>query len=508
MDGSDVAIGDTGGPLIVSGGGSTMVATDDLLAQAALLRQVHQQAADWRGRLSRIRSMDLTPAPAWRPDDPGSALFGAEQAALVVEDHGRQLAGALEQAAENYGEAERLAAGLLRSSSAFSAYVFGRLAPVLALLAVPAMTSAALITAVLAWLFPGVVRRPADSAAVGETDGAADAPPGEPGWLAGHADVLSDPLFVQAVRLLVSSVDETAAGAAGVPLPLPFLLGDDGLGAVGVPTSAALLLGLAHPLGRLRESPVTARRTVVKRAPPPRGLAGLAARIPRASPGAPQVRIERYGMTRPTWVVYAGGTIDWSVAARGEPWDLTSNVTAVAEQESGSYRTVVQAMKAAGIRPGDPVVQVGHSQGGLVAAQVAASGEFNTVAVATFGAPAGQVPVPAEVPMIATEHSDDLVPALGGTARDVTAPGNEHLVVRREAFGADDALPEGQYLPAHDLDAYEHTARLEDASGEPRIAAFRDRLAELVGEEPGEVSLWRGDRVDRPASGIRASAAG
>lgn len=489
------------GQLIVSGGGSTMVATDDVLAEAAVLRHLHEAAADWAGRLSRIRSLDDTPAPAWRPSDPGPAVFEAELAASTVGEHAGHLADALDQAAENYGEAERLATLLLRSSSAFSAYVLGRLAPLLAVLAVPAVTSTALIATVLAWLFPGVAGRgEAADGTTGDGEPASAHPaPGDATRQRDVARILTNPVFVQAVRLLVSSADDAAAGSAGVPLPVPFLLGDEGLGVLGVPTSAAALLGLARPLGRLRESPVTARRTAVKRAPPPQGLAGLASRIPRAAAGAPQVRIERYGTTRPTWVVYSGGTIDWSASTSREPWDLTSNLSAVAKQESGSYRTVVQAMKAAGVRPGDPVVQVGHSQGGLVAARVAASGEFNTVAVATFGAPAGQVPVPPEVPMIATEHSDDLVPALGGTPRDVTGPGNEHLVVRREAF-AGDSLPEGQYLPAHDMDAYEQTARLEDASAEPRIATFRQQLAQLVGEEPGEVTLWRGERTDEPAA--------
>lgn len=475
------------GPLTVSGGGSTKVATDELLAEAALMRQLGGDAAEWQSRLTRIRCLDEAPAPAWQMGDAALSIFRAGQAAAIVAEHAGRLSESLDRAAENYGDAERDLDLLLRSTSALAAHAAGRFVPLLAMLALPTATSALMLWSALHWVFPGAAVRgnapaPAGNDARGDT----------PTWV---RDVVGDPVFVHAVRMLVSSADDAAAGAAAIPFPLSFALGDEGLGVLGAPLSALGALGLAEAAGALRETPVSVRRTEVTRAPPPRGLADLAERVPRAAAGAPQVRIERYGTTaRPVWVVYAGGTIDWSASATREPWDLTSNLTLVAQRESGSYRAVVQAMREAGVGPGDPVVQVGHSQGGLVAARIAASGDFNTVAVATFGAPAGQVPVPPEVPMIATEHSDDLVPALGGTPGDTTATGNRHLVVRREAFAVT-APPEGETVPAHNLDAYEETARLEDLSEEPRIVAFREGIADLVGDEPGEVTLWRGIRT-------------
>jgi len=472
-----------------------MVATDSLLAERALLAALQGDADSWRNRLADIRSLDNAPAPAWRPGDVGLAVFQAEQAAAAVAEHAGRLADSLGEAAQNYGDAERMLTLLLRSSSALAAHTAGRFAPLLSILALPALTSAALVVSVLRWLAPGLSPAPADARGGGGRAGKArGARQQDAEWFRIPPEVVSDPVFVQAVRVLVSSIDDAAAGAAGVPLPVSFTLGDEGFGLLGVSASARSVLGLVRPLGPFRETPIRVERTAVRRAPPPRGLAGLARRIPRASPGAPQVRIERYGSTRPVWVVYSGGTIDWSPIASTEPWDLTSNISSVADHQSGSYRTVVQAMKAAGVQPGDRVVQVGHSQGGLVAAQVAASAEFDTVAVATFGAPAGQVDVPAEVPMIATEHTDDLVPALGGTPNDATGADNRHLVVRREAFATGE-LPQGESVPAHNLAVYEETARLEDASEEPRIVAFRSDLAELLGSEPGETSWWRGTRV-------------
>ena len=254
---------------------------------------------------------------------------------------------------------------------------------------------------------------------------------------------------------------------------------------LGASTSAAAALFAARQFKVMNETPVTA--APVGHARPvaaPEGVRGLAERIPRAKAGEPQVRIERYGSAdAPSWIVYVGGTIDWHPEPTTEPWDLTSNVVAVAEEQAGSYRAVVDAMAQAGIGPDDPVTQVGHSQGGLIAAEVAATEKFNTVAVLTFGAPAGQVPVPAAIPMLAVAHTDDIVPALGGTANDATADGNAHLLVRRELYG-ETPVPVDVPLPAHRMTTYAETAALIDESNDPRIVAFTAGIAAAIAVAP------------------------
>lgn len=481
------------GSLIVSGGGTTMVATDDLLEQAAMLHLLHRAATEWQERMVRIRSLEFERGPTWTGGGRAAAIFAAEREVDAVHTQSGELAAALTSAAEGYGEAERLTELLARYSGAGAGYLLGRLVPVLAALAVPLLTGGAL--AILL------------GSAVGGTS-AADAPASFAELIRRNPRLLTNPVLVQAVRVMVSSVDDAAAGALGVPLPVSFPLGDEGLGMLGVSTSAAGLLGLARPFGLLRESAVSARPAPVPRSVPPAGLADLAVRIPPASRGGPQVRIERYGPSaKPAWVVYVGGTVEWNPRTAEEPWDLTSNVGAIAadaraggedadgsgDTGAGSYRAVVQAMRDAGVQPVDPVVQVGHSQGGLIAAQVAASGEFNTVAVATFGAPTGQVPVPAALPMIRTEHTDDLVPALGGSGRGTTAPGSGHLVVRREVYATRE-VPTDQPVPAHSLLNYRETARMIDESAEPRLVAFRSRLGGVLGSEAGDVTMWRAIR--------------
>lgn len=479
--------GDAAGGLIVSGGGSSMVATDELLTQAALMRLLHTDAVHWQTQLERIRRLDSTPAPGWSTDDVGWQVFQAASAINDLEQLSGELADALVGAAEGYGEAERMAELFARVSGAAAGQALARLLPLLLVMSVPLLTAGA-----LAWLLGGLgIAGPRSATGSGRA-----APTGFAGWLAKNPRALTNPLLVQIVRVLVSSIDDVGTGAVGMPLPLALVLGDDGLRLLGVSTSAAGILGLARPFGPFRETGVTVQRAGgANRAKPPAGLGDLADRIPSVSDTGAQVRIERYGdPAAPSWVVYVGGTAEWNPVPTDQPWDLTSNVAAVAEQGSGSYRAVELAMQQAGVQPGDPVVQVGHSQGGLIAAQLAASDQFNTVLVATFGAPAGQVDVPKEIPMVQVAHSDDLVPALGGAARETTDAGNAHLVVRREVYAMAEP-PSDSPLPAHSLVNYRETGRQIDESSEPRLAEWRSTLSAVVGVAPGEATLWHGTRL-------------
>ena len=499
--------GGPGDALIVSGGGSTLVATDTLLAEAARMRLLQVEAEDWLGRLERIQSLDsdLLRGPVMAVPSAGLNVFAARSALGGVSERSRALADALLAAAEGYGRAERMRDWGLSVSGAWLGSTLGWLAPLLTLAAVPALTVGA-VGLVLGGLLTG--RRPGDA-------------PGTIGaWLQEHPRVLTNPVLVAAVRVIVSSTDDAVAGRAGIPFPVSLAVGDEGLGLLGVTTTAAGLVGLARPLGLLRETPVSVERldgrararaaphahartgpsseaSVPGFAPagrpvaPPTGFGDLAARIPSVSGDAPQVRIERYGgRERPSWVVYIGGTAAWSPVTGEQPWDLTANLAAVADQGAGSYRAVVQALREAGVAQGDPVVPVGHSQGGLVAAQLAASGEFNTVAVATFGAPTAQVTLPEGTLAVTVEHSDDLIPAMGGAA----GGDDERLAVRREVF-ADREVPAGQSLPAHALAVYRDTGELMDGSEEPRLQEFRATLGEILGSEVGESSRWRGSRL-------------
>ncbi|GAA4162312.1 hypothetical protein GCM10022286_21080 [Gryllotalpicola daejeonensis] len=263
----------------------------------------------------------------------------------------------------------------------------------------------------------------------------------------------------------------------------------------------ALLLPVqALPGAALEETPVTVIPVPAsaQRTAPPAGFADLARRIPEAKAGQPQVRVEKYELPggENHWVVYSAGTIDWSLVPGTEPWDDTSNVVGLAGGSAGSTRAAMLALKRAGWRPGEPVVPVGHSQGGIVAGAIATSGVAPAPLLVTFGSPAPRVSAPAGTIDVAVEHTDDLVPALGGGPRPLT---DSRLLVREAAPGV---KPSDPGVPAHHLSSYEQTATEMDASTDPRLVRARTTLADFTGGQKAEVTLWRGERVSgaRPAT--------
>lgn len=459
--------GVTGADLIVSVGGTTVVATDVVLAQAQVLRGAQAQAAHWQTRVNSIRELNPDGPHRLNPNDSGLTLLWAWVALGQLEESSGDLAASLTLAAERYGATERVVLRLALLGSAKIGHGLGRF-PILALLAAagPAARGA------LAWR----------------------------AWNS-HADthsqlderLLTNPAVVRLARLLVSSLDDVGEGALGVPFLVGSFLGDGGLGLIGVSSTALAVLAVARSQGLFREGPVSVMPVGAPHpALPPTGAGDLAARIPTAVAGRPQVRIESYGTAEhPSWGVYVGGTVDWNAVAANEPWDLTANVAGMAGQNAGSFEAVMHSMRAAGIGGDDPVVITGHSQGGLVATQVAASGEFAVRAVATFGAPESQVPVPPNIATLTVEHTDDVVTALGGSS---LVDSDDRVTVRREAF-ASVPVPAGERVPAHHLDRYRETALLIDGSPELHLQHFRDTVVGVLGSAPGEARLWRGIRI-------------
>lgn len=462
----------SGGELTIAVGGTTLVATDAVLAQAGMLRDAQSQAGDWQTRVESIRQLDPGGGWAWTTEDPGLTLVWAGVALGQVEQRSGELAASLIEAAEGYGWTERAAMRLAVFASGRVGYDLGRFRILALLLAAgPAAQGA------LAWRAWNSHR-------------------GSP-----RIDYrfLTSPAAVVLTKLIVSSLDDVAAGALGVPLPVDLLLGDSGLGLIGVSSTAVAVLAAARSRGLFREGPVrVAAVEAPTRATPPTGVGDLAARIPKATAGQPQVLIENYGTPEhPSWAVYVGGTVDWNAVATTEPWDLTANVTAMAGQNAGSFEAVMQSMHAAGIDGEDPVVIAGHSQGGLVATQVAASGIFAVRAVATFGAPESRVPVPSGVATLTVEHTDDVTTGLGGAS---LIESEDRVTVRREAFATEEP-PLGEALPAHHLDTYQETARMIDASPEENLSGFRGTVTGVLGSAPGKAVLWRGIRLpERPVA--------
>lgn len=491
--------------LILSGGGSTAVAVDELFAEAVRLTTVEHVVTEWSERagviMRGISGLDIARGSAWsvQPDPCWQLDLAIRRLASAHAEAGL-LRYSLIESAERYGFTERMVDGLWAMAGRVGAWALGWATPVIVVAALPSI---------------------AISALTGGRSPLAD-------WLADHRELLSDPAFVRLVRVAADSADEFAGGLLHLPGPVI----QAGI-TVGAPESASMLLGVAGVLGAatgsrvLVDAPVRVSRALPdgradrsagalaargavhpEQGPvtPPIGIGELVERIPTTDAGA-QIRVERYGDPDDArWVVYIGGTVDFGLTAGVEPHDMTNNLHGIADdsaldalrlagEDSGAgERAVRLALAEAGALPGDPLIPVGHSGGGVVAAALAGDPELNVVAAVSVGGPVATAPVRDGVPLLSIEHEEDFVPATGGSGH----PSPDRLTVSRSVLE-----PGAEYdtaVPAHELGRYQQTGMLIDASEEPRLVAFREQLAEFTRDGDGEMSRWIGTREVSPST--------
>ena len=124
------------------------------------------------------------------------------------------------------------------------------------------------------------------------------------------------------------------------------------------------------------------------------------------------------------WVVDLPGTEDWSVRMPPNPSDTGADVRGMAGLPSSLYPAIsaalAAAMKAQEVTPGtEPVMLVGHSLGGIVAARLAQNPQFRTrfrvTHLITIAAPTSRIAVPPSVRALSIEHTGDVVPRLDAT---------------------------------------------------------------------------------------------
>ncbi len=445
----------------VSTGGRTSVDTDELHERAMFLDLLASTVSAWRmdvrEAVARVASVPEAASVDLAHEDLSSAMAALERAA----EQAASVGAAAAVAASLYGGADRAAASFVDWMGALAGRSFGLLASAtLPALIAPAAVWAlpvavpALIAGGVAWAHP-VSRRAIMS--VGAEVGA---------WLLANGRHVAHPAAAGLVRAAVSASDDVLTGAARLPTGT----GSAGLaGVVGSPLVGAAI--------RATDTPVTVAPSGGPRVvTPPTTVADLAQRIPANAAGGPQIRVERY--TGPddetSWAVYVGGTVEVGLGPGDEAFDVESAIGSMAGEDGAAYRAVVQAMDDAGVSPGDRVTLAGHSQGGLVAAAVAESGDYSVDSLVTFGAPSAQIAPGEGVTTVAVEHSDDLVPALAGQP----PVDDERTVVSRDTVSREQ---EGDsLLSAHSLAEYERTAELMDRSEDQRMVGLRESLERIA----------------------------
>jgi hypothetical protein len=460
---------DLGGPLVVTSAGSTTVATDGMRAAIAAAAQL---ASRLRHGMTAVHRAELVPHAV--------PLGAVEHALRATISSVERLHDGLRHAVERYSEADRDANGLFDALASVDGALIGAEFRMAALFGGPALLLGAAGLAGAAALLGDRL----DPAALGR-------------FLEQHPQLTSNPAFVAAVRGVADGMDEGLLTAAGVPPALAVALG--ATARTGVSTSADALMAIGPRFGLLEESPVDVQR--VDQRPVSSAPAGAAERLDRV-PEGDQVRIERY--TAPgepdRFVVYVGPTETFDPRPQGEPWDMASNVGGVGGQDVAAIRATELAMRDAGVTSDSQVQLVGFSQGGMVAARIAADGNWNAVGLQTFGAPTGNVALPDGLQGMAVRNREDFIPALAGPQTD------HHLLqVERTVYADPSSMPTDQAAPGHQRVAYAATAQAIDAARSDDVRTQTQALDDFAADyarQPGSTitaSVYHATRRDGSA---------
>lgn len=269
------------------------------------------------------------------------------------------------------------------------------------------------------------------------------------------------------------------------------------LGLISAPIIAGGLIGLANEVGMFREHRVTATKVDQFWRTAPQGLAGLGTRLAQITRDG-QVVIERYCNN---FVAYVPGTQTWSPIGLGNPIDFTSNLQAMkgpglAASERGVQLALAEAISAAGATATASIVLVGHSQGGLIAANIALQ-DRRVKGLVTFGAPISQLAEQIKVPTVAIQHKNDIVPKLGLKANPLV----ENMVTVERVLPI--STPVAAVLEAHDVSNYAKTAELADESQEIGLKRVREQVLAQIGaggtigvDKFGETTVFELKRID------------
>ena len=202
------------------------------------------------------------------------------------------------------------------------------------------------------------------------------------------------------------------------------------------------------------------------------------------------IQVQRVGQQPDErYIVYLPGTDDMRPvpASDDRVRDMETNYQLIGGMDSAYGRGVQQAMVEAGLT-GKDVMLVGHSQGGMVSASLAAdpdfARQFTVQHVVTAGSPTAQVPhLPDSTHALHLENRGDAVPLLDGEEN----PDQPHRTTVRFDDGSSDIVGN------HGLDRYTHGAAAADASANGSIRDQIDRMRSdgfLVEGPSGPVQTW------------------
>ncbi|MCW2602566.1 MAG: hypothetical protein JWN61_701 [Pseudonocardiales bacterium] len=202
---------------------------------------------------------------------------------------------------------------------------------------------------------------------------------------------------------------------------------------------------------------------------PPRDIADLLANVERlGAEGDSDVSVQflEFDDGRPRQVIVSlPGTSQWSPGS-DIPSDIAAGPLAIEGLPTAYGAGVVDMLALAGVTAADSILIVGHSLGGIVAAQLAVqlagSRRFNVTNVVTAGSPIAKIDIPEDVEVVALENRDDLVPHLDGGPNE--GSGNVlTITVDTGATGSAAHVLDTGYAPAADAITGSDAPRVQHA---------------------------------------------
>ena len=247
-----------------------------------------------------------------------------------------------------------------------------------------------------------------------------------------------------------------------------------------VPALAAVATNIATTFGWKLGHTVSATKTGTVATRSPNSITQLLDRLAQvSSKKQPTVGIDFFQTAdQRTAIVYIPGTQTLGLGDGSNPLDLQSNILAM--QGNGlaaSERAVLEAMNQAGIAETDEVIFVGHSQGGMVAGNLAQHpADYITAGLVTIGAPIAQLKL-TKVPVMAIEHVNDPIPNVSGKVNPLT---KNWVTIQRTSQALESDAP----MHSHSLKSYRNTTQEVDASKSKGILNIKQQLLSQVQGAP------------------------